>query len=499
MKINGLILILLHSIVALCWVGAVEASPAPLWTFTPLTPTTLAVASNATALVQYQITNQSNRPHTLIMQTIPGITQLTSGLGICGNPFILAPHASCILSLQVNGSQLILPINDGPIVADHGSPLQQYRPAIHNILHITQAPPITTAIITVTGSPLTLTTHGSTGTLTVNNTSLMVPATNVQSDFTATALDGNVAETGNTCAILAPQANCTLTYTAGNTPVSQTDFPIEGSNTNRVTAAIQINIAITLTSVNASTGSASGGAGVTLTGTGLTGATGVTFGGNAATSVHVVNSTTVTAVTPPHAVGNVDVVITTPSGSSTLTHGYTYQPTAIGQSAYGGNIACLNGGLNNLIAAITDNVGHLGSPAGWGGSGTLTNATSTTDGASNTATIVSVLGNNGGTAYAAALCDNYEIDSQGNTPCESANTCYNDWFLPAGNNTTLSGQLHCLYTNQVAIGGFSGDYYWSSTEIDATNAWSQRFSNGQEINDSKTFFDHYRCVRSFNP
>jgi fructose/tagatose bisphosphate aldolase len=82
----------------------------------------------------------------------------------------------------------------------------------------------------------------------------------------------------------------------------------------------------------------------------LTGATGVTFGGSAATSVNVVNSTTVTAVTPAHAAGAVDVVITTPSGSATDTNGYTYLTTAVGQSAYGGKIACLNGSLNNHSA-----------------------------------------------------------------------------------------------------------------------------------------------------
>ena len=55
-------------------------------------------------------------------------------------------------------------------------------------------------------------------------------------------------------------------------------------------------------------GAASSGTGVTLTGVGLTGTTGVTFGGTAATSVHVVNSNTVTAVTPVHAVGPVDAM-----------------------------------------------------------------------------------------------------------------------------------------------------------------------------------------------
>src|SRR3990167_2352567 len=226
---NNFLMFLLLSITAVSYASA------PLWTFTPLTATTVSVPSNDTATVQYTITNQSSRVHTLSMQSIQGITQITTGLGICGNPFVLTGKASCTLSLQVNGSQLSSPINDGPIVCEQGSTLQCYRPAVANILHITQASAITDATITVTGSPLTLTTNGPTGTLTINNTSLIVSATNITSDFTGTTLDGNVTETGNTCSNVAPQSSCTLTYTPGSTVVALTDFPIQGSNTNTVT------------------------------------------------------------------------------------------------------------------------------------------------------------------------------------------------------------------------------------------------------------------------
>lgn len=480
-------MVLLLTIATLSYAGA------PVWTFTPLTATTISVPSNDTATVQYTVTNQSSRVHTLSMQSIQGITQITTGLGICGNPFILTAKASCTLSLQVNGSQLTAPINDGPIVCEQGSTLQCYRPASNDILHITQASAITDATITVTGSPLTLTTNGPAGTLTINNTSLIVAATNITSDFTGTALDGNVTETGNTCTSVAPQSSCTLTYTPGSTTVAQTSFPIQGSNTNAVTAAIQIDAGITIDTVSPSSGPASGGTGVMLTGSGFTGATSLTFGGTAATNLNVVSSTSVTAVTPAHATGAVDVVITTPSGSATKTNGFTYATTAVGQSAYGGTIACLNGSLNNLIAATADNSTGIQ----WGGNGSTTNATSTTDGATNTATIVTALG--AGSTYAAGLCSNYEIDSQGNTPCESGNACYNDWFLPAGNNTGASGQLNCLYTNQATIGGFASAFYWSSTEVSAFLASLQNFSGGGQGSGSKNSILRVRCVRAFTP
>ena len=70
-----------------------------------------------------------------------------------------------------------------------------------------------------------------------------ITATNITSDFTGTALEGKVTETGNTCASVAPNGSCTLTYTPGNTDVTLTSFTIKGDNTNSVTAQIGIYVA----------------------------------------------------------------------------------------------------------------------------------------------------------------------------------------------------------------------------------------------------------------
>uniref|UniRef100_UPI001F5F9C1D IPT/TIG domain-containing protein n=1 Tax=Legionella sp. W10-070 TaxID=1117709 RepID=UPI001F5F9C1D len=466
----------------------------PLWIFEPLTATTVAVPANGTAMVQYRVTNQSSKPKTLVMQSIGGVTQTNSGLGICGNPFVLRGKSSCILSLQIVGSQISSPIADGPVVCQQGSTSQCYRPSSANILRISQAPAITDAVISVTGSPLTLTVNGATGQLTINNTSTQVAATNITSNFTGTALDGNVTETGNTCGNVPPGGNCTLTYTPGNTVVPQTNFTIQGTNTNALTAAIAIQSGSTLTAINPASGTASGGTGFTLTGTGLTGATSVTFDGIAATSVNVVNSTTVTGVTPDHAPGVVDVVIDTPAGGATLANGYTYVATAVGQSSGGGTIACLNGGLNNLIAATADNsVGIRWAEVIM--DGVITNATSPADGAANTAAIISALG---GGSYAAQLCNDFTVDSEGNTPCQAGNACYNDWFLPA------TDQLSCLYDEQIAIGGFSPNSYWSSTALasDPDPEWDVfeiDFTTGTLFMESKVVFRRVRCVRAFTP
>lgn len=238
-------------------VPAVHAGT-PLWSFSPLTATTISVPSNSTATIQYTITNQSNKTHTLVMQPIQGITQTTTGGGICSNPFVLAGHGSCTLSLEVNGGQIPSSISNGPIVCQQGTTNQCYRPSAANILQITQTVPVAEATITVSGSPLTLDVAGFPGTLTITNTSSTLTATNITSNFSGTALQGNVTESGNTCASVAPSASCSLTYTPGFSPVSLTSFTIQGSNTNALTAAIEIVSGLSDTDV-------------TLTGTELTG------------------------------------------------------------------------------------------------------------------------------------------------------------------------------------------------------------------------------------
>ena len=71
---------------------------------------------------------------------------------------------------------------------------------------------------------------------------------------------------------------------------------------------------------------------------------------------------------------------------------------------------------------------------------------------------------------------------------------YSDWFLPS------KDELNLMYTNlKVAgIGGFAGNYYWSSSESNAPNAWSQDFNNGNQYNYyNKNNTYRVRAVRAF--
>ena len=85
-----------------------------------------------------------------------------------------------------------------------------------------------------------------------------------------------------------------------------------------------VSVAPTVSAINPNFGPSIGGTPITVIGTNLTGTTSVTVGGAAATSVVVVSSTQITAVTPTGTVGARDVIVTTTNGTVTKTGGFTY-------------------------------------------------------------------------------------------------------------------------------------------------------------------------------
>jgi len=146
MKKNKFLARLLYFIFSLFTMVFAHATSAPLFTFLPLTPTTIKVTNDNTETVQYVLTNMSSKTHTLMMVPIEGITQITSA-GYCLSPFILASKQSCILNLQVNGSEIPSYITGGPRVCQQGtngnpSPLQCYQPSIADLLNVIMTPSI---------------------------------------------------------------------------------------------------------------------------------------------------------------------------------------------------------------------------------------------------------------------------------------------------------------------------------------------------------------------
>lgn len=106
----------------------------------------------------------------------------------------------------------------------------------------------------------------------------------------------------------------------------------------------------TITAITPSWGPVAGGITVTITGTNLASPISVTFGGVAAT-VTGSTATSITVTLPPHALGMVDVVVTTAGGSATRTSGFLYQDASV--------VPTLSGGILGLLAAALAVAGVL--------------------------------------------------------------------------------------------------------------------------------------------
>ena len=135
-------------------------------------------------------------------------------------------------------------------------------------------------------------------------------------------------------------------------------------------------------------------------------------------------------------------------------------------------------------------------PPIWGGSGTLvagvTTFTSPTD------PEASLIGNGRrDTSLIVAFMDSSIppiIDTAAHRASVSRGS-FNDWFLPS------LGELNQLFINSAAVdaGGsaLGANFFWSSSQSNATEARSQLFSNGSQGSSSKSLNYHVRAVRAF--
>ncbi len=137
--------------------------------------------------------------------------------------------------------------------------------------------------------------------------------------------------------------------------------------------------------------------------------------------------------------------------------GYVYQNGDPGYTS--SNIPVLIAGNDVLGATRWHNGANISTGATSAALGT---------GFANTNTIIATQGASaGGFTYAAALARNYTGGG------------FTDWYLPSQN------ELNQLYINRVAIGGFTNayNYFWASTEVNASNAKLQNFLSGGTVLD----------------
>lgn len=109
-------------------------------------------------------------------------------------------------------------------------------------------------------------------------------------------------------------------------------------------------------------------------------------------------------------------------------------------------------------------------------------ATAFGTGQANTSAIVAQNGE--GITYAAGLCDAY-------TNTDTGTGVYSDWYLPSRD------ELNKLYLNYEFIDDLGGNYYWNSSEFNASNALTCHTTAGYQTAFSKSATRPVRAVRSF--
>jgi hypothetical protein len=153
-----------------------------------------------------------------------------------------------------------------------------------------------------------------------------ITGTNVQTSGTSLGVTfGGFAATN---VVVVNPTTITARTPAGTAGVQTVVVTIGDGQTATLPGAYTYDAVPTATGITPSMGSVAGGQPVTITGTNLQTAgtsLGVTIGGNAATSVSFVNSTTITATTPAGTAGAQTVVVTIGDGqTATLSGSYTY-------------------------------------------------------------------------------------------------------------------------------------------------------------------------------
>ncbi|MEO5974866.1 MAG: IPT/TIG domain-containing protein [Ilumatobacteraceae bacterium] len=248
-------------------------------------------------------------------------------------------------------------------------------------------------------APPTITTVAPSSGSTNGGTTVTITGTNLTG--TSSVTFGGLAGTSVTVVSATSVTVITPAGTVGAQDIVLTT-PIGGSATS--TGGFIYVGAPTITGISPATGTTGGGTTVTITGTNLTGTSGVTFGGTAGTPIVNSSATSITVVTPAHAAGAVDVVLTTPiGGSATSTGGFTFgtppSATTVTPATSIGTTTATLGGSANANGTSTTVSFEYGTAANLSGSTTVSATPSTVSGSIDTSVSVALSGLNPGTTY----------------------------------------------------------------------------------------------------
>jgi hypothetical protein len=109
---------------------------APVISFQALTETKIIISKDQNATVQYQVTNNSAKPHIMVMQPIRGIKEEAKA-GSCNTSGAVNEGQSCLLSLRITGRLLEGNVSNAPVVCAEGNANMCYRPQRDQMLAIT--------------------------------------------------------------------------------------------------------------------------------------------------------------------------------------------------------------------------------------------------------------------------------------------------------------------------------------------------------------------------
>ena len=167
-----------------------------------------------------------------------------------------------------------------------------------------------------------------------------------------------------------------VTYLADSLNASGSDFAPNtyGSNVLNFTGLTQA--APTASSMTPASGSNAGGSQVTISGSGMSDVSSVTFGGLASAIVSQTASEMVVTVPRSNSTGAVDVLLTGPGGSAALSSGFTYTSTAPTIESVSPNTGSTAGGTSVTITG--SNLDDVTTVMFGNANGTIVSATSTT-------------------------------------------------------------------------------------------------------------------------